>query len=88
MAHPVGIEPTTNWLTASHSTAELRVNEIWTPRFPGRSCKTWWRRRDLNPQPYACKASALPIAPHPRKLVLKVGVEPTTFPIPTECSPI
>ena len=25
---------------------------------------SWW---DLNPQPYACKASALPIAPHPHR---------------------
>ena len=28
MAHPVGIEPTTPWLTAEYSTAELWVNNF------------------------------------------------------------
>lgn len=35
-----------------------------------------WRRRDSNPQPSACKAGALPIAPHPQETMQAPGNRP------------
>ena len=48
MVPTIGIEPTTYWLQVSCSTN-------WA-----KSAHLWWRLRDLNPWPSACKADALP----------------------------
>ena len=63
MASEAGIEPATNALTVRYSTAEL--------------LRTWWRRGDLNPEPAACKADALPLSYVP-DMVPRGGLEPPT----------
>ena len=34
----------------------------------GKPKKNWWRWRELNPRPHACKACALPTELHPRRV--------------------
>jgi hypothetical protein len=49
------------------SAERIRTNQKSRPAFPLAGTFLWWRHGDSNPEPPACKAGALPIAPCPHK---------------------
>jgi hypothetical protein len=59
----MGLEPTLSYSTDRR-------------RYP-LSSPARWNRRDLNPQPSACKAVALPVAPRPQVQIVAEGLEPS-----------
>ena len=60
-----GLEPSTSRLSGARS-SHLSYRPVYSKAYSVRS--TWWRWRDSNPWPPACRAGALPTELHPHKL--------------------